>query len=112
MALPHAQAGELMDLRPLGPALAAHKTHTLYKSNALELFRLVLPAGKAVPEHRVAGELTVQCLEGHIVFHLGGRATAMRAGELMCVASGAPHALEAVQDSSVLVTLLLPGRSP
>ncbi len=110
MALPHAQAGQLIDVRPLGPALAAHKTHTLYKSGALEVFRLVLPAGKTVPEHRVGGELTVQCLEGQLVFHLGERSTAMRAGELLCVPAGAPHALQALEDCSVLVTLLLPPR--
>lgn len=110
MALPHAQPGDLIDIRPLGAALATHKTHTLYKSGALEVFRLVLPAGKAVPEHSVAGELTVQCLEGHIMFRLGERSTAMRAGELMCIPGGAQHALKALEDSSVLVTLQLAGR--
>ena len=34
----------------------------------MELVHLVLPSGKALPEHRVSGEITVQCIEGLIAF--------------------------------------------
>ena len=60
MAIHHALSGELIDVRPLGGKLAATTTRTLYKSEHLEVFRMILPAGKAMPAHRVDGEVTVQ----------------------------------------------------
>lgn len=38
-----------------------------------------------------------------------GNYSAMRAGDLKCLAGGVPHSLVAIEDSSVLVTLLLHG---
>lgn len=107
MAIHHAASGERIDIRPLGDALKTEPTKALYKSAQLEVFRIVLLAGKSMPEHRVDGELTVQCLEGSISFSIGGARETMRQGDLVCLAGGMPHALEAIEDSSVLVTLLL-----
>ena len=70
---------------------------------------MVLLAGKEMPEHEVAGELTVQCLEGSVEFSIGSTRDVMQAGDLKCIAGGIPHALKAIEDSSVLVTLLLHG---
>ncbi|MEO8524893.1 MAG: cupin domain-containing protein [Caldimonas sp.] len=109
MAIHHALSGELIDVRPLGAAIATTRTATLYKTRHLEVFRMVLPAGKEIPEHRVVGELTVQCLEGSVEFSIGSTHDVMRSGGLKCLAGGIPHSLRAIEDSSVLVTLLLHG---
>jgi quercetin dioxygenase-like cupin family protein len=108
MAIHHAVSGELINIRPLAGELAGAVTHTLYKSEHVEVFRVVLRAGKAMPPHRVAGEITVQCLEGSIEF-ITGITQVMRAGDMLCLAGGEMHALKAVEDASVLVTLLLHG---
>ena len=109
MALHHAASGELIDIRPLGSALANSTTKALYKSAHLEVFRMVLPAGKTTPSHQVAGEITVQCLEGSIEFKMGGFSQLMRQGELLCLAGGQAHSVTAVEDTSILVTILLHG---
>ncbi len=62
MAIPHAQSGDVVDVRPLGPALATARTTTLVKSKTLEILRLVVPAGKEIPTHEVSGEVVLQCL--------------------------------------------------
>ena len=108
MALHHASSGELMDVRPLDDELAHTTTRTLYKSGHLEVFRVVLRAGKAMPAHRVPGDVTVQCLEGCIEF-TAGKVQSMRGGDLICLAGGELHALKALEDSSALVTVLLHG---
>ena len=107
MAIHHADSAEIVDVSPLGDALASARTTTLYKSQKLELFRMVLLAGKQMPEHSVVGEVTVQCLEGRIEFSTGSTHQDMTAGQLICLAGGVPHALRAIEDSSVLVSLLL-----
>lgn len=109
MAIHHASSGELIDIRPLNCDLRSAITKTLYKSNRLEVFRMILLAGKEMPAHQVAGEITVQCLEGHIEFRFSQTSRSMREGDLICLAGGENHALKAVEDSSVLVTILLHG---
>jgi quercetin dioxygenase-like cupin family protein len=107
MAIPHAQSGQIIDISPLGPALAGTKTAALVKSATLEVIRLVVPAGKDVPEHRAPGDITVQCLEGEVDFTAEGKTQRLTPGRLLYLAAGSPHALHGVQDSSVLVTILL-----
>ena len=109
MAIHHASSGELIDIRPLKNDLKSAITKTLYKSNRLEVFRMILLAGKEMPAHQVAGEITVLCIEGHIEFTFGETSRSMRKGDLLCLAGGERHALKAVEDSSVLVTILLHG---
>jgi hypothetical protein len=48
MAVPHAQPGEVVDVRPLGPALASSQTATLLRAGQVEVRRLVVPARKDV----------------------------------------------------------------
>jgi quercetin dioxygenase-like cupin family protein len=66
MAIHHASSGELIDIRPLNDKLKTTPTTALFKSRHLEVSRTVLRAGKDVPPHDVAGEMTVQCLEGRV----------------------------------------------
>lgn len=106
MSIPHAKSGEIISL-PLGTALGNSRTATLVKTNDLELIRLVLPAGKEIPSHKAPGEITVQCLEGRIAFTAEGQTQELTAGKLLYLAAGEPHAVKAIEDSSVLVTILL-----
>lgn len=109
MAIHHALSGELIDIRPLGDAIKTTQTTTLYKTQHLEVFRMVMLSGKQMPEHQVVGEFTVQILEGSVEFSIGTTRDVMRPGDLKCLAGGVPHSLVAIEDSSVLVTLLLHG---
>ncbi len=109
MALHHALSGELIDIRPFRNNLQREGNKTLYKSEHLEVFRMVMTAGKEFPPHKVSGEITVQCIEGSIEFTIEGMSEVMREGNLKCLAGGKLHALRAIEDSSVLVTILLHG---
>lgn len=108
MALPHTQPGQPVDVRPYGADIAAAQSVALFKSSGLEVMRLVLPAGRHMPAHQVAGEITIHCLEGSVQVHLSDTPAALLpAGHLLYVPGGVPHALTALQPSSVLVTLAL-----
>jgi quercetin dioxygenase-like cupin family protein len=93
---------------PLGNTVAVARSVTLLRSAGLELIRLVIPAGKEIPPHRVPSEITVQCIEGHVAFRHEGRALDLRPGDLLHVCPYETHALKGVADSSVLVTRLRP----
>lgn len=108
MSLPHAKSGEIIDVRPLGTRLEAAPSMALMKTPHLELMRLVLPSGKSMPQHTVAGELTIQVIEGVLDLDIAGTVSTMRAGELVHLAGNTPHALQAREHCSMLVTVLLP----
>jgi len=107
VAIPHAKSGEVIDIRPLRSELAQAKTMTLAKTKTLEIIRLVIPSGKDIAEHKAHGEITVQCLEGRVAFTVGETTRELEAGQLLYLLSGEPHSLHGIEDSSVLVTILL-----
>jgi quercetin dioxygenase-like cupin family protein len=107
MAVPHAEPAEVIDVSPLGASLADTQTTTLINTDSLEVIRLVLPAGKDIAPHQVPGEITVQCLEGKVVLRAGGADRELVPGNLLYLAGSTEHAVHAVEDSSLLLTILL-----
>ena len=107
MAIPHASSGQVVDILPADGTLPSAKSFALFKSAQLEVMRVVLPAGKAFPPHRVSGEITVQCLEGNIDISVDGASQRLRAGQLMHLAGGVLHGLVGLEDASALVTIVL-----
>jgi len=107
MAIPHANPGDVIDIRPLGAALATSKTSTLLKSKNIEVVRLVMTAGKEIAEHKAPGEITVHCLEGKVAFTALGQTHELTAGQMLYLNAGEPHAVRCIDDASCLLTILL-----
>ena len=107
MSLPHAASGEVIAV--VTPTAASEaKSATLVKTRNLEVLRLVLPKGKEIPSHKAPGEITVQCIEGRVVFTCHGKSPERLPGDLLYLDASEPHALAAREASVLLVTLLLP----
>lgn len=107
MSIPHAKPGEVVSVRPFNERIGELKTHTLVKTGELEVLRLVLLAGKVIPEHQAPSEITVQCLEGRVAFTAKKETVTLSPGDLLFLGPCEPHSLRAEVDSSLLVTLLL-----
>ena len=107
MAIPHAQPGDIIDVRPLRAALAGARSHALFKSADLEVIRLVLRAGEGMPPHAVAGEITLQCIEGRIAFKFDTGQIELAQGQLVHVTGDDMHSLRALEDASLLLTIVL-----
>ena len=107
MAIPHASPGDVIDVGPLGPRLAGARSHALFKSADLEVIRLVLPAGEGLPPHAVAGEITLQCIEGRVAFDCAAGARELAAGQMIHCAAEELHGLRAIADASLLLTIAL-----
>jgi quercetin dioxygenase-like cupin family protein len=108
MAIPHAQPGDVIDVRPLGTRIKDNQTSTLIKTDTLEVIRLVLDRGKEIAEHRAPGRITVQCLEGNVAFTALDKTVSLEAGSLLYLDARQPHSLRAEESSSLLLTILLP----
>ncbi len=109
MAIPHAQPGEVVNVRPLGAGLDSTKTQTLFKTKNVEVVRVVMQTGKEIHEHRAPGEIIVQCLEGKIAFTALGKTAELEAGKLLYLAAGEPHSVKCNENASFLLTIVLPG---
>lgn len=107
MALHHASSGEIVPIRPLGEKLLESPSTALLKAHQLEVMHLVIPAGKSKPEHQVQGEFTLYCLEGAVELRAYGKAQTLHAGDLVYLEGEAPFALHAVENSSLLMTVVL-----
>ena len=107
MALQHAASGERIPLQRGDDDIAHFTSVALAKTDNMELIRLVLPKERAMPEHMVEGEITLQCLEGEIVCNAHGNSTVLAPGEMMFLLGGVPHSVQANVDSVALLTILL-----
>ena len=107
MAIPHAQPGDVINVRPMGPALAGASSHALFKSADLEVMRLVLAAGDEMPAHAVAGEITLQCIEGRVAFTCDAGVRELCAGDLVRCAGEEVHYLRGIEHASLLLTIAL-----
>ncbi len=106
MAIRHVSAGEVINL--LDDAEGAEgRTTTLLKTPRLEVLRMVLPAGKKIPPHSVQHEVIIQCLTGKVVFETRGQRRTLTPQDLLYMEGGDQHALEGLEPSTLLVTILL-----
>jgi quercetin dioxygenase-like cupin family protein len=108
MALRHADAGQIVDLQPLGAALKQARTNAIVKSDLFEAVRLVVGAGKDIKPHKVDGPITLHCLEGRALLRLPTETLELTAGQWVYLDAGEPHSVSGIEDSSFLLTILFP----
>lgn len=106
MALQHAFPGDVISAGPLGAGLGEARTHALIKTSELEVMRVVLKKNKTMAPHRVPGSVTIQCIEGHVeVTH--ENISELLPQQVLLIDGGRTHSLRAIEDSSLLMTIVL-----
>lgn len=104
MALRHAHAGERIHLASIGSVTHA-RTAALVKTEHFEAAQLVLRAGDTIARHSVPGYATVQCLEGSVILETDERIE-LESGDWMYLDRGQEHSVSALENSSLLLTIL------
>ena len=107
MAIPHATPGQAITIRPDPADPDGARTVALFKSRDLEVMRLVLAAGKALPPHKVAREITIQCISGALAVTTPAGRHELQAGQLLYLDREAMHDVLAIEDAVALVTVVL-----
>ncbi|MEJ8570363.1 cupin domain-containing protein [Microbaculum marinum] len=108
MALHHARPGEIVDVAPMGAAIAGARTSAIIKTDQFEAIRLIVRAGLEIPEHEVPGNITLHCLEGRVQLGLESTVLELGPNQWVYLAGGAPHSLKGIEDSSLLLTIFFP----
>ena len=106
MALHHAAPGEIIDLAHVPERVLDDQSIALFKTPEVEVIRRVLDRGQTVPQHRVGGPIVFQCLAGAVRLVLTHAQPVLAAGRLLYIAPGEPYALEAQDDSVLLMTIV------
>ncbi len=78
---------------------------TLAKEGPLSVVLSLMRAGARAQEHRAAGPVTIQCVEGRLRLHTTGQPLELVAGEIVVLNAGIPHSHEAVTNCAILLTL-------
>jgi quercetin dioxygenase-like cupin family protein len=103
---------EVIEVRAASAPEPGASPRSLVKTQTLEVRRLTLPKGRAIPTHHAPGEIPVHCLDGRVAFTANGETRELSAGQLIVLAAGEPHSLVGLEDSTVLVTKVLLVRPP
>ena len=80
-------------------------SRTIHHEPGLSLVLLVLQSGAFLNEHTAPGAITVQVLEGRIAFLSEGQQVEAGPMELITLAANAPHKVEALEASALLLTI-------
>lgn len=103
MALHHCGPGEVARLGAID--LRATTTAALARTPSFEAIHLVVRAGQSIAPHRVAGSLTLYCIAGHARIESEVSAE-LKTGDWLFLEPGTPHAVKAIADTSLLLTIL------
>ena len=82
---------------------------TLIKYDDLRVVLMALKAGAKIPAHQANGRISVQLLSGDVRLNASERAFDLLPGSLLALDHRAPHDLEALEESAVLLTIAWPG---
>ena len=106
MVIAHAIAGETMNLFLSESELGRAKTTALVKTSNFEIIRLCINASQEIPLHRTKGPITVQCLQGKVVFTIGDAENEMVPGDWLYLDGGQIHSLVGIENSALLLTIM------
>ncbi len=96
------------ELKGMAPDDQDRRGVTLVKQGGLNVVLTRLIAGGTLAEHAAPGAATVQVLDGHVRIRVGSEALDVPAGRLVAFDANVPHDVEAIEDSTLLLTLRHP----
>lgn len=81
---------------------------TLVKQSGMTIVLTHLHAGSALEEHAARGAASVQVLDGRISVKIKDETFELLSGRLIAFDSGVGHSVEALEDATLLLTLVAP----
>ena len=102
--VPSASALDLAALADYADGAVVSRTIAETAGGTVTLF--AFDAGQALSEHSTAFDALVHVLDGQVDLTIGGRPLRARAGQLVIMPAGVPHAVKAVTRFKMLLTML------
>lgn len=81
---------------------------TIFKSDGMRLVLIALHTGAELKTHTAPGIISVQVLEGEIIFGTEQKTAKLTEGQMITLHKGVPHSVFANKESTFLLTLSIP----
>ncbi len=78
---------------------------TVYKTNGMRIVLIALHEDAVLKKHTADGIISVQVLEGEIIFSTDDQSVIIRKGQMVALHKGLPHSVKAIKESVFLLTL-------
>lgn len=78
---------------------------TIFKSDTLRIVMIAFRKNAEMKKHTAPGTISVQVLEGKIIFNTADQAELLSEGQMITLHEGIPHSLVADEDAVILLTL-------
>jgi quercetin dioxygenase-like cupin family protein len=89
------------------PAKDGHRQVGLIHRGPLRLLLFTFEAGGGLPEHRAPGHVVIHCLRGALHVEAGAAQHRLGPGEVLVLDPSVPHAVQAVAESDMLLTVCM-----
>ncbi|HET7468802.1 MAG TPA: cupin domain-containing protein [Gemmatimonadales bacterium] len=89
------------------PAKAGHRQAGLIHRGPLRMVLFSFEAGGHLPEHRAPGQVVLHCLRGELDVKVGEARHRLGSGEALVLEPSVAHAVEAVAESDMLLTVCM-----
>ncbi|HET7118357.1 MAG TPA: cupin domain-containing protein [Hanamia sp.] len=78
---------------------------TIYKTEGMRIVLIALHEDAIMAKHTANGVVSVQVLDGEIVFNTDHQSVVLKKGEMIALHKGEPHSVAAAKESVFLLTL-------
>jgi quercetin dioxygenase-like cupin family protein len=99
---------ELAGSREHKPWQSGLYSKLLLKADDLRLVLIAMEPGARIKEHHADGTVSIHALEGTLCIHVQAQAQHLHAGQILTLAPGIKHDVEAHEDSAFLLTISWP----
>lgn len=89
------------------PARDGHRQAGLVHRGPLRVVLFAFEPGGRLPEHQAPGHVVIHCLRGGVAVDAGESRHRLGAGEALVLDPGVPHAVEALAESDMLLTVCM-----
>jgi quercetin dioxygenase-like cupin family protein len=89
------------------PAKGGHRQAGLIHRGGLRVLLFAFDPGGRLPEHRAPGHVVIHCLRGELAVEADGERHRLGAGEAVAIDPTVSHAVEAVAESDMLLTVCM-----
>ncbi len=78
---------------------------TVYKTNGMRIVLIALHEDAVMKKHTADGIISMQVLEGEIIFSTDDQPVVIRKDQMIALHAGLPHSVKALKESVFLLTL-------
>ena len=88
-----------------------HSARTLVREPDLRIVLIAMKEGGRIAAHRASASVSIHTLRGHARLRVSDHTVDLPAGQLLVLAGGLEHDVEAVSETALLLTLGHPSRT-